>query len=317
MDTIIVAQKMNEELLDKLSKYGSVVQITEGDLDTLRASLPNASCIILGTWLMFTSELMDISPKLKVISRTGVGVDNVDVESASKKGIMVLNTPKANALSVAEHALTLICSLAKYTVFLNKQVKDNNFKARRLYLPVDLDGKTLGLIGLGNIGKMVAEKCNLAFNMKVIAYDPFVSNTENYIQLCKSPEEVYKNADFLSIHLPLVPETKNLINQDVFSMMKKSSFIVNTSRGGIINETDLFNALKDGTIAGAALDVFESEPPVEDCPLFQLENIILSPHSAALTKECTLRVAKCAVQGVIDYLSDRQPEFIFNKNNLI
>jgi D-3-phosphoglycerate dehydrogenase len=313
---VIVAQKLKQEILDMLSQVGVVEIVKEGDVEDLKAKLPGAECIILGTWVKLNAEMLALADGLKVISRTGVGVDNVDVEEATKKGIMVLNTPTANAISVAEHTISFICALSKYIVYLDTAIRNNNFKARRQYLPVDLDGKVLGLIGFGTIGKQVAHKCNAAFNMKALAYDPWVKTAPDYTTLVDSMDEVFKNADFISIHLPLLPTTRNLVNAEKLSMIKPSAFLINTSRGGIVDEVALADALKNGTIAGAALDVFESEPPSSESPLLKLPNIIMTPHSAALTQECTVRVAMCAAQGVIDYLNGTTPEFIYNRKQL-
>ena len=314
---VIVAQKAAPELLDQLLEEAEVIQLTEGDMDTLREHLPSAEAIILGTWLKFNQELVDLSPMLRVISRTGVGVDNVDIEAASQRGILVLNTPKANAISVAEHAVTLICSLSKHILTLDHAVRNQNFKIRRQNLPVDIDGKILGLVGLGNIGRIVAEKCRLAFNMEIVAYDPYVTSPPDYIKMVSSLDDLYRTSDFISIHLPLTDATRHMIDENALGKMKSSAYLINTSRGGIIDENALCRALEEGLLAGAGLDVFENEPPAENSPLLTCEKIILTPHSAALTKECTLRVAQCAFKGVIDYLRGESPEFIFNKDRLV
>lgn len=313
---VIVAQKAAPELLNQLQEAAEVIQLTEGDMDTLKEHLPTAEAIILGTWLKFNQELMDLSPKLRVISRTGVGVDNVDVDAASQRGILVLNTPKANAISVAEHAVTLICSLSKHILTLDYAVRHQNFKIRRQNLPVDIDGKTLGLVGLGNIGRIVAEKCRMAFNMEIIAYDPYVTSAPDYIIIASSPDELYQASDFISIHLPLTESTRHMIDEIAISKMKDSAYLINTSRGGIIEEGALCKALDEGKLAGAGLDVFENEPPSEDSPILANDKIIMTPHSAALTKECTLRVAQSAFKGVLDYLRGETPEFIFNKDKI-
>lgn len=316
MQKVIVAQKANERLIGKLREAAEPILMQEGDLETLEREIGQAAGIILGTWLKFDKGWIDKAPNLKVISRTGVGVDNVDVAYAAEKGILVLHTPKANAISVAEHTVTLICALAKFTGYLDKQVRNNNFKARRLNLPIDLDGKTLGLLGYGNIGKMVAMKCHYAFNMKVFAYDPFVKEAEPYVTLVHTADEIYREADFLSVHLPLLPETRGLINGEAIAKMREGSFIINTSRGGIVNEAELEKAIENGKLAGAGLDVFENEPPLQDSDLLKNDKIILTPHSAALTKECTLRVAECAFDGVIDYLQGKTPEFIYHSKEI-
>lgn len=316
MDKVVVAQKADEQVLQMLRKVADIAQVQEGDLNDLKAKLAGAKAVLAGTWMKFNAELMDLSPSLKVIARTGAGVDNVDVEAATKRGIMVLNTPTANSVSVAEHAVGMLLAISKQFAFLDGSIRAGNFKARRLYLPVDVEGKTLGLIGCGNIGRMVAEKCRAAFHMRTIGHDPFLKAAPEGMELFSTKEEILRQADYVSLHLPYSAETKNTIDGSELSQMKPSAFLINTSRGGIVNEADLAAALNAGGIAGAALDVFEKEPPAVDSPLLTCKNLLLTPHSAALTRECVVRVALCAAQGIVDYLGGRTPEFVFNKRVL-
>ncbi len=316
MKKVLVAQKTADSVIENLKKHAEVVMINDGDLDAFMKNVVDADAIIVGTWIKVTGEIMDQAKNLKAISRTGVGVDSVDVAEATKRGIMVLNTPSANALSVAEHALTLICALSKYVVFLNDQIKADNFKARRMYLPVDIAGKTLGLVGCGAIGRMLAAKCRAAFDMKVIGYDPYLKQDPEGITLVPTVEELCKNADYISLHIPLTPETRDTIDEKMLSVMKPGAFLINTSRGGTVNEKALYEALKSKKIAGAGLDVFEHEPVEKDSPLLTLDNIILTPHSAALTKECSVRVASEAAENVIEFVEGKTPRFVFNKEVL-
>jgi len=228
----------------------------------------------------------------------------------------VLNTPTANSVSVAEHAVTLLLAMSKQLAFLDASIRQGNFKARRLYLPVDVEGKTLGLIGCGNIGRMVAKKCRDAFDMRTIGYDPYLKTAPEGMELYPTIKEILEQSDYVSLHLPYTPETKNTIDKDELARMKPSAFLINTSRGGIVNEEALAEALNALTIAGAALDVFEQEPPSADSPLLSCKNLLMTPHSAALTKECVLRVAICAAQGIVDYFNGKRPEFVFNKEVL-
>jgi D-3-phosphoglycerate dehydrogenase len=313
---VVVAQKTDDQVLDMLRSVVQIAQVQEGNLDDLKEQLRGADAALVGTWMKFNAELMDLSPSLKVIARTGAGVDNVDVSAATCRGIMVLNTPTANSVSVAEHAVALLLALSKQLAFLDASVRQGNFKARRLYLPVDVEGKTLGLIGCGNIGRLVAQKCRDAFHMHTIGFDPYLKVAPQGIDLCATFQAVLSQADYVSLHLPYSSETKKLIAQKELSLMKSSAFLINTSRGGIVCETALAEALNAGTIAGAALDVFDVEPPKLDNPLLSCKNLLLTPHSAALTRECVLRVALCAAQGIVDHLCGRRPEFVFNKEVL-
>lgn len=316
MKKVVIAQKTDPQIVAMLAERAEVVQVAEGSVEDLKEKLNGAYAVLLGTWVKFTAELMDISPALKVISRTGVGVDNVDIEAATSRGIMVLNTPTANAVSVAEHAVTLMLALAKQLFFLDGSIRNDNFKARRLNLPIDVDGKTLGLIGCGGIGRLVALKCRLAFNMRVLGYDPYLKTAPEGIELVTSLDELYRQADVISIHLPLTPETKGMINAATLATFKPGAILINTSRGGIVNEAALAEALNNGTIGGAGLDVFEKEPVAMDSPLLQARNLIMTPHSAALTRECVVRVAQAAATGIIDAIEGREPPAVFNRRDL-
>jgi D-3-phosphoglycerate dehydrogenase / 2-oxoglutarate reductase len=316
LSKVVVAQKTNEHVLQMLQNVADVWQVQEGNLDDLRHRLQGAEAVLLGTWLKFDAEMMDLAPTLKVISRTGAGVDNVDVEAATKRGILVLNTPTANSISAAEHTVALLLAISKQLVFMDSSVRQGNWKARRLYLPVDLERKTLGLIGCGNIGRLVAQKCRDAFNLRTIVYDPYLKSPPEGIHLYLTVKEILQQADYVSLHIPSSPETKNLIDAKALSLMKPSAYLINAARGGIVNEAALAEALNKGVIAGAAVDVFEHEPPEPGNPLLSCKNLIMTPHSAALTKEAVLRVATCAAQGIVDYLVGKKPEFVVNKSVL-
>jgi D-3-phosphoglycerate dehydrogenase / 2-oxoglutarate reductase len=316
LSKVVVAQKADEQVLRMLQEVAEVAQVKEGDLDDLKGKLRGADAALVGTWMKFHADLMDISPALKVIARTGAGVDNVDVKAATQRRIMVLNTPTANSVSVAEHAVALLLAMSKQLAFLDASIRQGNFKARRLYLPVDVEGKTLGLIGCGSIGRMVATKCRDAFHMRTIGYDPFLNAAPEGMELFATVREILAQADYVSLHLPFSPETKNMIGPKELAMMKSSAFLINTSRGGIVDEAALAAALNAGAIAGAALDVFEHEPPEAGSGLLSCKNLLLTPHSAALTKECVVRVALCAAQGIVDHLRGRRPEFVYNKEVL-
>jgi len=242
-------------------------------------------------------------------------VDNIDVKAATEKGIVVVNTPNANATSVAEHTVTVIGALAKRTVAYDRATREGRWELRNSYTAVDLDGKTLGLIGIGRIGTMVARRVAVAFNMKVIAYDPYVTPEkakELGVALCSRMDDVFRQADVVSLHTPLTPETRGFVNEAKLRLMKPTAFLINLSRGEVVNEKSLYEALKSGVIAGAAIDVYDPEPPPNDSPLFALENILLSPHSAALTQECVIRMATGAAEGVVDLLSGKRPQFVVN-----
>ena len=317
MRKVILTKKLNEAQKSLFEGLGDLVFVTVADNDQAAFDLhiADAEAILLSTAYKMTRQVIESAKNLKVISRTGVGVDNVDVQAASEKGILVLNTPQANSISVAEHTVALIMALSKQLVQYDQALRNGNFAIRRTNNAADLDGKTLGLIGCGRIGRFAAQKCKAAFGMRVIGYDPYIEKLDG-ITLYKDIRDVFRLADYISIHIPLTEETKDLVGEELLSLMKPTAYIVNTARGGIINESALARSLAGGRIAGAALDVFEEEPPAADNPLLALRNIILTPHSAALTKECSERVATEAAQGLADYLNGREPKAIFNKADL-
>ena len=260
-------------------------------------------------------EIIEAADALKVIGRHGVGVDTIDVKAATEKGIVVTNTPEANATSVAEHTLTVIGALAKQLTLYNREMRKGRWEIRNTYKAVDLDGKILGLVGIGRIGSMVARRAAAAYNMKAIAFDPYVTAEKAQgmgITLCAAMDDIFRQADVVSLHTPLTPETRGFVNAARLRLMKPAAFLVNFSRGEVIDEKALYEALKTGVIAGAAIDVYDPEPPLNDNPLFELDNIILSPHSAALTQECVIRMATGAAEGVVDMLSGRRPQFVVN-----
>lgn len=314
MRKILLTKKLSEadaKLFEGIPDL-ELVTIPDGEQAQFDAHMKDAEAVLLSTAYQMTADVINDAGKLKVISRTGVGVDNVDVKAATAKGVLVLNTPEANSISVAEHTLALIIAISKQLIMYDSELRGGNFKIRRTNRSVDIDGKTLGLIGCGRIGRFTAAKCKAAFNMQVIGYDPYIKELPG-ITLYESIEEVFRRADYISLHIPLTDETRNLVGEKLLSVMKPTAFIINTARGGIIDEAALAKALGENSVAGAALDVLESEPPQMDNPLMPLKNVILTPHSAALTKECSARVAHEAALGISEYLKGNTPKFVFNR----
>ena len=315
---------MKKKILIVQPIHESGVRVFDDRFDVHVASDPSAATVIkeikgvegvVVRMAPFTREIIEAADSLKVIGRHGVGVDTIDVKAATERGIVVTNTPEANALSVAEHTITAIGALAKRVVAYDRAIRTGGWEIRNSYRAIDLDGKTLGLVGIGRIGTLVARKAASAFNMKVIAFDPYVTPEkarEMGITLVPTSEDVFKQADVVSMHTPLTPETRRFVNATRLGLMKPSAFLLNLSRGEVVDEKALYTALKTGVIAGAAIDVYDPEPPRDDNPLYELENIILSPHSAALTQECVIRMAVGAAEGVVDVLTGKTPQFVVN-----
>jgi D-3-phosphoglycerate dehydrogenase len=311
---ILIVQAIHERGVQVFDDRFEVRVATDPSVATVIREIEGVEGVVVRT-APFPREIIEAAKQLKVIGRHGVGVDNIDVKAATGKGIVVVNTPNANATSVAEHTVTAIGALAKRTVVYDRATRENRWEIRNSYKAVDLDGKTLGLVGIGRIGSMVARRVAVAYNMKVIAYDPYVTPEkarELGVTLCAQMDDVFRQADVVSLHTPLTPETRGFVNEAKLHLMKPTAFLINLSRGEVVSETALCAALKSGIIAGAAIDVYDPEPPLKDNPLFALENIILSPHSAALTEECVIRMATGAAEGVVDVLSGKRPQFVVN-----
>lgn len=259
--------------------------------------------LVIRSGTKVTSKVVEAAQNLKVIGRAGVGVENVDVEAASKKGIVVMNTPGGNDVTTAEHTISLMTSLARHIPQAVASLKMGKW-TREKFMGVELCNKTLGIIGLGKVGRIVAERA-LGFRMKVIAHDPFVP-TESAARLgveVVSLDEIYERSDFITVHTPMTNETRGLINSNTFAKMKTGVRIINCARGGIVDEEDLIQALQEGKVAGAALDVFVEEPPRPDHPLLMMDQVITTPHLGASTGEAQLNVAIAVAQQMIDFLS--------------
>jgi D-3-phosphoglycerate dehydrogenase len=315
MKKVLLSQAINPAGMKILEGKVEPVILTDSTVETTRKMVADVEGIILRTNIKVTPEIIEAAPCLKIISRTGAGVDNVNVAAATEKGILVCHTPGVNSISVAEQTLALLLSLAKQLKIIDKAVCEGNWKIRNAGKAVDIEGKTLGLIGIGRIGSLVAYKCRQAFNMKVIAYDPYVKQAEG-IELCSNLDQVFKEADFISIHVPYMEQTHHLVNAKLLNLMKPDAYLINTSRGPLVDEEALIEVLEKGFIAGAGLDVFEKEPPSTDNPLLRFNNVVVTPHSSALSRECVMRVHTTAAQAVVDFLEGRQPKYIYNKKEL-
>jgi D-3-phosphoglycerate dehydrogenase len=222
--------------------------------------------------------------------------------------------PLSNPGTVAEHTLGLIIALAKNMIRCDRELRNGNFNIRNQLLGTDLEGKTLGIVGMGRIGSMVAQKSMLGFSMKVIGYDPFLTKDQllSGIDFTNDWEYIFKNSDFLSLHLPSTEKTRKIVGKNEFEMMKSSAFLINASRGEIVDEKALIRALEQSKIAGAGLDVFDEEPPEKNNPLFEMQNVVLTPHNAALTAEATARMSLHAAIGIDEVLSGKKPGWPVN-----
>ena len=282
------------ELISDISEKNIIEKLPNFDACTLRVS-------------KLDEKILKHCPKLKAISRHGVGYDNVDLNYIKNNKISLLITATANAVAVAEHVLSMFLSLSKSLIRYDEEVRTGNFKKNANKITTfELLNKNILIAGFGRIGKKLISR-SLAFGTKVYVYDPYIDEQiikEHGGIKVSSIEEGLKIADYVSLHMPLTNETKDLLNYDVFKKMKKNSILVNTARGGIINEYDLDKALNEGLIFGAGLDVFSNEPVENNNPLLKNKNIILSPHSATFTDECTSRMSIETTKNIIDFFEN-------------
>src|ERR1041385_2746707 len=259
-----------------------------------------------------TAELIEAAENLKAIGRAGVGFENIDVEAATKKGIVVMNTPGGNNVTTGEHTISLLMALARHIPQAVASLKGGKWD-RNKFVGVEMCNKTIGVIGLGNVGRIVAERA-AALRMKVIGYDPFIA-AENIARMGVEPgtlEDIFTKADFITVHVPLTTDTQGLINKAAFAKMKRGVRIINCARGGIVEESDLPEAIQQGRAAGAALDVSVDEPPPPDHPLLSLDQVITKPHLGASTDEAQLNVAIAVAEPMVDFLAKGVVRYAIN-----
>ena len=320
MKTVLLPEPIPSEGRRLLEGRVRTVETPDHTPVTLKKFIRDVHGVILRTGARITAEMIAEAPYLQVIARTGVGVDNVDVKAATERGIYVCHVPDANVVSVAEHVMTLLLALSKQLKILDVESRRGNFAARYQYVTTELSGKTLGIIGLGKIGREVAERTRRGLGMKVLVFDPYVGAQEARrigAEPFDSLREMLSQSDAVTLHVPLTEKTRKLMGAPEFRSMKPSAWFINTSRGGLVDEGALIEALDSGVIAGAGLDVFESEPLAPDSPLVGFNNVVLTPHVAGMTKESSIRMAVGAAEAILDVLEGRTPAHVFNRNELM
>jgi D-3-phosphoglycerate dehydrogenase / 2-oxoglutarate reductase len=300
---IFVADDVSESGLGPLRSAGFSVEKRPGlALAELQAALKDCEGLIVRSETKVTADLLDAANSLRVIGRAGVGVDNIDVTAATIRGVVVMNAPDGNTITTAEHTIAMLIALARSIPQASSSLKSGRWD-RKKFVGVELQGKTLGIVGLGRIGRVVASRAR-AMGMLIVAYDPFIAPEQaRDLEIELAPlDEVYARADFLTVHTPLTAETRGLVDREAISRMKKGARIINCARGGLVDEDALYEALTSGAIAGAALDVFSEEPPPSDHKLLQLDQVIVTPHLGASTKEAQEGVAFTVAEQMRDYL---------------
>lgn len=302
---VFIADDVNEEKLAPLVAAGiDVVKETKLDAADLADRLKDADGVIVRSATHITAELMDAAKNLRVIGRAGVGVDNIDVKAATQRGIVVMNAPDGNTITTAEHTIALLVSMARNVPQAHAKLQSGVWD-KKSFVGVELNGKTLGVIGLGRIGKHVAQ-IGRGFGMQIVAFDPFTSADQAKELGIETGtlDEVLARVDFLTIHTPVTDETRGIIGKDAFAKVKKGVRLVNCARGGLVDETALLEAIENGTVAAAALDVFSTEPLPADSPLLGNPKIITTPHLGASTTEAQEGVALTVAEQMRDYLID-------------
>lgn len=309
---VLLTENIEKDGIEYLEKMGYEVKVARGTSEDILVEEVRDCDAMLVRMANITAKVIQAGCKLKVISKFGVGVDNIDVEEATKQGIQVTNSAESNNNTVAEYTIGLILALSKKFFLYDHELRKGNFGIRNS-LGIDLKEKVIGIIGAGSIGKLVAKKAVLGFGMKVIELKRHKDfEPEDGIKYTYDIEYLLKNSDFVSLHVPLTEETSKLIGEKEISIMKPEAFLINTARGGVVDNEALVNALLNNKIAGAAVDVYEGEIPSKDNPLFKLDNVIVTPHTAAHTIEGMQRMSVHPAIGIHEVLSGKKPSWPVN-----
>lgn len=308
---VLIADRIEANGISILEEFTEVVVQTDITKEELIESIGNFDAVVVRSRTKITRDIIESADKLKVIARAGVGVDNIDVEAATERGIMVVNAPESASITVAEHTLGVIIALARKITLADKSVKEGKWEKSK-FVGIELFGKTLGIIGIGRIGKQVALRLK-GFEMKMIAYDPYITEDEasklgvTLVDL----ETLLEEADIITIHVPLSPETRHFISHRELELVKKDALLINCARGGIVDEDALYNALSEGKLGGVGLDVFEAEPP-KDSPLLALDNVVVTPHIGASTIEAQQNASIIVAEEIKKVFNGESPNNLIN-----
>ena len=305
---VLLYENMHQAGIDLLAEKAELIIANNLEENSVIEQARDVDAIVIRANGAVTARIMDSAPKLKVVGRHGVGVDAIDLKAAKQRGIVVCNTPDANLESVAEQAVGFMITLSKQILRADQALRQGRWNVRYEYIGQEMDRRTLGLVGMGRIGARVAEICHFGFRMPIIYHDVIAyPDLEERLSAKKLPlDEVLKKADYISLHVPLLPATKGLIGAEQLAMMKKGAFLINTSRGAIVDEAALIKALRSGHLGGAGLDVFDTEPTPADNPLLQFDNVVLTPHMAAHTDDA-LKAMSMVAEDIIRVLEGKEP----------
>lgn len=300
---------LDPEAIARLEATADTLISTDG------AGLPAIAAAIVGSKITFDGDFMDrLGPGLKVIARTGIGADNIDLVAAAERGILAVNTPDAPSESTAEHAVALLLALSKRVVAGDRSLRGDRFSRAQL-LGMELRGRVIGVIGFGRIGRRVAEICALGLGMRVLAFDPYVDlgqATVPGVEMVDELDALLSRADVVTLHTPLTPETYHLLGERELCRMKTGGYLINASRGGVLDQDALLRLLQSGHLAGAGLDVFAGQPPAPGDPLLSLPNVVVTPHIGSYTSRGVKAMGLGAVDQVLQVLRGERPDFLLN-----
>jgi len=316
---VLVNKHIHDEALERLAKEVEVLECFNSSREEILDVLPEVQGIILCAGFKMFAEEMDLANRIEVIGRHGVGLDIVDLEEASNRNLPVVFTPYGPTESTAEHALMLMLAVTRKVAYLDREIRSGNFHIRDHIVGFELFEGKLGIIGFGHIGKRLAEMCRKALNMTIYVYDPFINEEEINAQgaeKCNTLEELMTKSDIVSLHIPSTENTRGLIDKDALDALGNKGFLINASRGAVVDEAALIHALKNGKIAGAGLDVFDPEPPKKDNPLFDLDNVVLTPHLASFTDQGRRRMGLMVVEDVLKVLNGESPKYCANSDKI-
>ena len=314
MYTFLLYEPIHEAGMQVLRSVGQVRLASNADEDTIVAEIGDVHGVVVRAKGRVTRRILEHAPLLKVVGRHGTGVDNIDLEAATERGVQVVKTPEATTEAVAEHTLGLMLALSKKIVSGHLALRSGHFEARYTLQGREVCGRTLGVIGLGRIGRRLARMCHHGLGMSILYYDvrpaPELERELGARRL--ELHELLASAEYISVHVPLLPETTGLIGEAEFALMRPDAMFFNTSRGPVVDEGALYRALVSGAIAGAGLDVYDPEPTPPDNPLLKLTNVVLTPHMAASTEEA-MRKMSLVAEDLVNVLEGRPPRYPVNK----
>ena len=313
----LLYEPIHPDATELLSTVAELRYVADWEEDTIVEAVRDVDGIIIRAHGAVTARVMAAGPRLTVVSRHGVGFDNVDMAAATERGIYAANTPGVNADSVAEHAVGMMISLSKHLLPADQAVRRGNWEARSKYIGQELRGKTLGVVGFGHIGQRLAGICRNGFGMEILYYDvQAYAELERDLAARKLElRELLRQADYVSVHVPLMPQTRGLIGPGEFAVMKPSAYFLNLSRGPVVDEEALIDCLRQGSIRGAGIDVFVEEPTPADNPLLSLENVVLTPHLAGMSAEAMLRMAMTAAGNLLSVWDGKPPSGWVNRSS--